>query len=200
MTSRAPRAAVVASDPEVEAVARELLGRGRAVDAVAAGVFAACARAPSVLMGPVQVLLGGGGAGLHAVDGRVQQPGKGLARPRGFRAGEDIPEAARVGSPALVAALSTAIASFGAVSLARVIAPAVDLARKRAPRRSALLARIAERGPLALSEARVAEELTAAAGRGQGGLLSDRDLEELRPKVVRAERTELGGGLVVRAP
>src|SRR5438270_11397807 len=98
MALRKSRAAV-ASSPEVEAAAEELLRKGNAVDAAVAGVFAACAMAPGVLLGPVQILIGGGGVGLRALDGRVRQPGIGAPRPRGFRDGEEVPDAARVGWP-----------------------------------------------------------------------------------------------------
>jgi hypothetical protein len=200
MSARLSRAAVDASDPRVLAAAREALKRGYAIDAVAAGVLAACALAPSVLLGPVQLLLGGAGTGLHAIDGRVQQPGKGLGRPRGFQEGEAIPEAARVGAPVLPAALSTALASFGSAPLARALGPAVDMARKASKPRWELLRRMAERGPLALTEARVAEKLVEVAGRGHGGLLSARDLEELRPAVVRAESSLREDGRLATVP
>jgi hypothetical protein len=200
MSARLPRAAAATSDPKVLAAAREALKRGYAIDAVAAGVLAACALAPSVLMGPVQILLGGAGTGLHAIDGRVQQPGKGLGRPRGFQEGEAIPEAASVGAPVLPAALSTALASFGSAPLARALGPAVDMARKASKPRWEILRRMAERGPLALTEARVAEELVRVAGRGEGGLLSARDLEELRPAVVRAESSLRGDGRLATVP
>ena len=45
MALRKARAAV-GSAPEIEAAADELLGKGNAVDAVVAGVFAACAISP----------------------------------------------------------------------------------------------------------------------------------------------------------
>jgi hypothetical protein len=201
MSARSARAAADASDPKVLGAAREMLkGRGHAIDAVAAGVLAACALGPSVLLGPVQLLLGGAGTGLHAIDGRVQQPGKGLGRPRGFQEGEAIPEAARVGAPVLPAALSTALASFGSVTLARALGPAIEMARRTSKPRLELLRRMAERGPLALTQTRVSQELVLAAGRGQGGLLSARDLEELRPAVVRAESTRSEGGRLATVP
>ena len=127
MTLRTPRAAV-ASSPEVEAAAAEVLRRGNAVDAVVAGVFAACAGSPGVLLGPVQLLVGGAGAGLQAFDGRVRQPGIGAPRPRGLLASEEVPLAARVGVPWLLATLSAAIATAGSARSAR---PA-----RSAPRRS----------------------------------------------------------------
>jgi hypothetical protein len=200
VTPRLPRSAVCASAPHVLEAARTALVRGQAVDAVVAGVFTAAALAPSVLLGPVALLVGGAGTGLFAVDGRVQQAGKGLARPRGFLPDEAIPKGALVGVPVLVAALSTALASFGSLPLPKVLAHAVAAARAVSKPRAALLRRIAERGPRALAEARVAEELRLAAGRGQGGLLSERDLEEVRPKVVRATTTQTGLRRVVTVP
>jgi Gamma-glutamyltranspeptidase len=193
MSPRLPRANASASELHVLEAARSVLTRGHAVDAVVAGVFAAAASSASVLLGPVQILVGGGGTGLHAVDGRVQQPGKGLPRPRGFVADEEIPDAAQVGVPVLVAALTTALASFGSVPLARALAPAIDLARKASKTRLKLLQRIAERGQRAMTEARLGGELVLAAGRGQGGLLSERDLDELRPVVTRAMTTDGAG-------
>ena len=198
--TRLPRAAAAASDPKALAVARDALKREHAIDAVAAGVLAACALGPSVLLGPVQLLVGGAGTGLHAIDGRVQQPGKGLGRPRGFQESDPIPDAARVGAPALPAALSTALASFGSATLARALGPAIDMARRVSKPRMELLRRLAERGPLALTHARVSQELVLVAGRGQGGLLSARDLEELRPAVVRAESSPLEGGRLATVP
>lgn len=197
---RLPRAAAAASDSKVLAVAGEVLKREHAIDAVAAGVFAACALERSVLLGPIQVLVGGAGTGLHAIDGRVQQPGKGLARPRGFLESDPIPGAARVGAPVLPAALSTALASFGSATLARALGPAIALARRASKPRMGILERLAERGPLALTRAAVAQELVLVAGRGQGGLLSARDLEELRPAVVRAEVTRLENARVATVP
>ena len=71
MALRKARAAV-ASSPEIEATAEEVLRKGNALDAVVAGVFAAAALAPGVLLGPVQILLGGAGAGFLAIDGARQ--------------------------------------------------------------------------------------------------------------------------------
>src|SRR3954453_18756949 len=112
------RALVTASDARVADAATALLTRGNAVDAVIAGVFAAAALVPSVLLGPVQILIGGAGLGLRATDGRVQQPGRGVARPRGFTEDAAIARAARVGVPALPAALASTLATSGASTLA----------------------------------------------------------------------------------
>lgn len=187
MALRKARAAV-ASGPEVEAAAEELLGRGNAVDAVVAGVFAACAMSPGVLLGPVQILVGGAGAGLLAIDGRVRQPGIGAPRPRGFTRAEEVPDAARVGVPWLPAALSVAVATMGTATFAQVLGPARLLA-KGTPRAD-LLARIAARGPRAIEERPLSEELLAVAGRPSGGLLTSDDLSSPRPDVQKAARIE----------
>jgi gamma-glutamyltranspeptidase/glutathione hydrolase len=181
--------AAVASSPDVEAVAEELLKRGNAIDAVVAGVFAACAASPSVLLGPVQILMGGAGAGLHAIDGRVRQPGIGAPRPRGFQQGEAVPDAARVGVPWLPAALASAMAAAGTATFAQVTAPAVALA-KGTPR-EAVLARFAQRGARALEERPLGAELLALAGRPSGGLLTADDLASARPEVSPATKIEI---------
>jgi len=202
VTSRSTRgrAVAAATNGSVAEAAAAILRRGNAVDAVVAGVFAASAEVPSVLLGPVQRLVGGAGVGLHAIDGRVQQPGRGLARPRGFLSDDEVPPSARVGAPVLPAALATALASFGKTPLARVLGPATEIARAVSKPRAEVLQRIAEAGPRALTRARVAGELVLAAGRGAGGLLSERDLEELRPRVVAASLTSLGEARLVTVP
>lgn len=189
MSLRKPRA-VAAPSPEVEVAAEDLLRKGNAVDAVVAGVFAACATSPGVLLGPVQLLVGGAGAGLFAIDGRVRQPGIGAPRPRGFVRGQAIPDAARVGVTWLPAALSVATATMGTATFLQVCAPAVALA-KGTPR-AEVLRRIASRGARALEERPLGPELLAAAGRPSGGLLTSDDLASPRPEVLRARRLELG--------
>jgi hypothetical protein len=194
-------AVVLASDPDVASVGSSVLGRGNAVDAVAAAIFAAAGMYPSVLLGPVQMLVGGAGAGLRAIDGRARQPGLGNPRPRGFLGGESIPDAARVGVPALPAALLAAVTTYGKLSVAAVLSPAIELAKARSKERGAVLERIAGRGPAALAEAALADELVALAGRLGGGLLSLRDLDELRPGLIQASvHGGIGGRALVTVP
>ncbi len=181
------RAAASASEGHVADAANALLSRGNAVDAVVAGVFAAAAGAPGVLLGPVQILFGGAGLGLRAVDGRVRQAGKGSPRPRGFTEDQLIAPAARVGVPALPAALAAALASSGASTLAQVMAPAIGLAE--GPRRD-VLKRIAQRGPSALLDESIAGELVNACGRVAGGLLSRDDIDGVLPAIVVATESD----------
>jgi len=197
MTARKQRAAVAAM-AEAEAAADELLGKGNAVDAVIAGVFAACAVTPGVLLGPVQLLVGGAGAGLLAIDGRVRQPGLGAPRPRGFLPNEEIPDASRVGVPWLPATLSAANATMGTATIAQVLAPAIALA-KGSPRQ-AVLQRIAARGPRALEDHVLATELLAAFGRANGGLVTNDDLASPRPEIQKATQTKLGERVLVTLP
>jgi hypothetical protein len=192
--------AAAASEPHVAEAAREVLARSNAVDAVVAGVLMAAAESPGVLLGPVQLLAGGSGAGLIAIDGRVRQPGFGVQRPRGFLADEAIPDAARVGVPALPAALATALASLGVMTLLRAAGPALARARSRSPERAQLLGAIARRGAPALAEDSIASELAAVAGRAARGLLTPDDLAAVRPVLVRCDERTLGLSGALRAP
>ena len=193
------RRAVAASEAHAAEAALAALERGNAMDAVAAGVLAAAAATPSVLLGPVQILVGGAGAGLRAIDGRTRQPGMGAPRPRGFREEDAVAPASRVAVPALPAAIATALATAGAGSLARALGPAVDIARGLSEARMAVLKRLAKNGVGALAEGRLADELVAAAGRAVGGLLSVDDLSRVRP-VVTACAASAGARSMATAP
>ena len=115
--------AAAASEAHVALAARHVLERGgNAVDALAAGLLAAAAESPGVLLGPLQVLAAGGGAGLLAVDGRARQPGLGVPRPRGFVAGAEVPPAARVAVPGFPFALAAAHGSLGSMGMLRTAA------------------------------------------------------------------------------
>jgi len=198
------RRAAASSEAHVAQAAQETLERGNAVDAVVAGVLAAAAESPAVFLGPVQFLVGGGGGGLLAIDGRVRQPGLGVPRPRGFLADEPIPMAARVGVPMLPGALAAAAASLGTLSLLRLAGPAIAWARQRSPERAAFFEFFARRGAQSLTHDAVASELMVAAGRAARGLLTRDDLSRARPDVVRFDdrRPEASGILTVpwRAP
>jgi hypothetical protein len=191
--------AAAASEAHAAQAAREALDRGNAVDAVLAGVLVAAAETPSVFLGPLQLLAGGGGAGLLALDGRLRQPGKSAPRPRGFLAEEPIPAAARVAVPMLPATVAAALATLGSATLNRTAAPAVSWAKGRSPERAAFLETFARRGAPALSEDAIAAELLSAAGRAARGLLTRDDLAEAAPVVSRHDVRSLepSGVLVV---
>jgi gamma-glutamyltranspeptidase/glutathione hydrolase len=194
------RRAAAASEPHVAQAARDAMPRGNAVDAVVGAVLVAAAEAPTVLLGPVQLLVGGAGAGLLAIDGRARQPGIGAPRPRGVVAGEQVPPPARVGVPALPAALATAHAALGKATLLRVAGPAVERARAVAPERAHVLEVFARRGAAAMTDEGVAAELVAVAGRAAGGTLTRDDLAAVRPTVVSCPERSLAPGGILRMP
>lgn len=179
----ASRIALSASQPEVLAQSAELVALGNALDVVVGAVFLASAVSPTVLLGPVQLLAGGPGMGLLAVDGRLRQPGRGAPRPRGFVAGEPIPLGAHVAVPMLPAALAAAMSLTKSAGLLRVTGPARAHARASARTRGAWIDKIARRGPGALAEGAIAEELIAAAGKMAGGTLTVDDLAATLPDV-----------------
>jgi len=192
--------AAAASSVRVAAAARGFLRTGNAVDAVIAGVLAAAAESSSVLFGPIQLLAGGPGAGLLALDGRVRQPGLGAPRPRGFIGGEAIPPSALVAVPALPAAVATAAAVLGSMSLTRAAGPAIELARMISPERAWFIEKLGRRGARALTDEAVASELMAVAGRSARGILTREDLASVVPAVVACpEATQRAGG-VITAP
>jgi gamma-glutamyltranspeptidase/glutathione hydrolase len=182
--------AAVGPTPEIETVTGDVLGRGNGVDAVVAGVFAAAALSPAVLHGPVQLLVGGAGAGFLAVDGRVRQPGVGAPRPRGFVSADEIPDAARVGVPWLTTAMSVAMATMGSQTWHAVLAPSVALAK--GSERQKVLARIQQKGPRAFEDNALGGELVAQFGRPNGGLLTPDDFLAAQPEVQKATRLPRG--------
>jgi len=191
------QAKATASEPHAAEAATALLSRGNAVDAVVAGVLAAAALSPGVLLGPVQMLFGGAGLGLRAVDGRTRQPGKGAPRPRGFKDGEPVAPPSRVGVPHLPAAMVAALASSGGATLAQVAAPAIALAKGV---RKDFLKQLAQRGPSVLAEESFAGEIVAACGRVVGGLVTRDDLGDILPAIVPAPESAVGSRLAARMP
>ena len=186
------RRAAGASSTHVAQVAREVLARGNAVDAVVAAVLAAAAHSPSVLLGPLQMLIGGAGAGLLAIDGRVRQPGLGMPRPRGVLADHPIPPQSRVGVSALPAALAAALATAGRMTLARAAGRAIEAARALSPERAAVIELVARHGAAGLAHEAVAVDLIAVAGRSSGGALTRDDLVAVRPAVVSCDANVAG--------
>jgi gamma-glutamyltranspeptidase/glutathione hydrolase len=192
--------AASASQAGVAEITADMLRGGNAVFAIAAGIFAAAAMHDGVLLGPVQILVGGAGAGLRAFDGRTQQPGRGAARPRGFVSRAEVPPAARVAVPALPAALATALAACGAGSLKAALGPALDLAPSLSEARARVLQRFARDGAAAIASKPIAEELIESAGRVAGGIVGHEDLTELRPEVASCTVETIGERRVATAP
>lgn len=195
------RAAAIGTEPVAEAAAAEhLAGGGGALDAVLAGFFAAAGNNPGVLLGPLSVVLAGIGQGARAFDGRVRQPGLGAKRPRGFLPEEDIPDAARVGAPAALAAALVAHA-YGSASLRSVVRPGIAAAdRAKAPLRSALLERVAQVGAGALLEASYRRGLLRVAAASEGGLMTPRDLDPPNDVDLEATETVVGDARYRLAP
>jgi gamma-glutamyltranspeptidase/glutathione hydrolase len=187
------RHAVAGSEGHAAAAARRALEKGgNAVDAVAAAVLAAAVESAGVFLGPLQLLVAGGGAGILAIDGRVRQPGLGVPRPRGFLGEADVPAVARVGVAGLPFALATAHAALGDASLLTLAKPVTTGAAS--PERAATIERFARRGSSALTEGGFVEEVVGAAGRAAGGQLTRDDLAAVRPGVLPHKESDLEEG------
>jgi gamma-glutamyltranspeptidase/glutathione hydrolase len=168
-----------ATESAAAAAATALLARGNAVDAVCAGVLAACAADPGVIMGPMHVLVAGPGFGVRCIDGRLRQPGRSAPRPRGFLSEEEVPPAARVAVPALPAAIATALSMFGTQTHRQVAEPALAALERKHPRRM-LLDALSREGPSVLVKDPFAEAFVAAFGRLAGGIMTTDDLRAQR--------------------
>jgi hypothetical protein len=171
------RSAVISNDPIAEEAAQDfMLSGGSAVGAVLTGYFAAAGAYAGVLLAPVSILIGGVGAGARAFDGRLRQPGRGTKRPRGFKAGEAIPDAARVSVPMGVAAALVAHAYDGSQKLGSIMKAGISRAeRVGAEGRAQLLRRVRAVGAAALSEPGFVRPMLHIAGPSQGGLITPSD-------------------------
>lgn len=177
------RAAAIATEASARVPAEDALSEGgTALDAVIAGFLAAAGERPGVLFSPVQILVAGPGVGTRAFDGRTRQPGLNAPRPRGFVRGTTIPAAAYAGVPASIGALAVAHAHDHALGFGRLCKPAIEIARHRgASERANALTRVGMLGAAALRDSAIARPLVIAAGRVQGGLLTEQDLAAVRP-------------------
>ena len=110
----------IASDRRIAGPMLAVLAKGNAADAVVCGLFSAAVLEPSVLLGPAQILVGGTGVGMRAIDGRCRQPGSGSKRPRGYLDGAPIPDAARVATPGLPSAALLLHATFGSAAIGAI--------------------------------------------------------------------------------
>lgn len=172
-----------ASDPiAAEAAQQALDDGGAAADATIAGFLAAAGAREGVLLAPVIALVGGIGAGTRLIDGRAAQPGAGAKRPRGFLAGDPIPDVARAAVPRSLDALAL-LQHYGARQTPRTLARAGMAHAKDAgaTRRRGLLEIFGRRGATALRSGEPLRHLVSAAGAPAGGLLTETDLVEARP-------------------
>jgi hypothetical protein len=171
------RSFAISNDPVAEEAAQEfLISGGSAVGAALSGYFAAAGAHSGVLLGPLSLLIAGVGAGARVFDGRLRQPGRGTKRPRGFKAGEDIPPAARVAIPAAVGALLVAHAYDGSQRLTSIMKSGISRAeRSGAEGRADLLRRIRAVGAGAMAEAAFVRPMLRVAGPSQGGLVTPAD-------------------------
>jgi hypothetical protein len=196
------RAAAIAGEPFVEEAAqRELAHSKSAVAAVIAGFFAAAGQHPDVLLGPTTLLVAGVGSGGRVFDGRLRQPGLGTRRPRGFREGENVPDAARVALPSTIPAFAVALAYDRVTTLsglARVGAVAAHEAQS--PERKRVLERIAEVGPRALAESSFSRPLVHLASPSEGGLLTQADFVAPETLDFAAAERATRGESVLEAP
>jgi gamma-glutamyltranspeptidase/glutathione hydrolase len=184
----------VASESVAERAAAEILEEeGTVGEALIAGFLAASAVRPGVLWSPVQVLIAGPGTFARAFDGRARQPGLGLPRPRGAVDAVSVPAAAHVAAPASLGALALLHAYDATLSFQRLARPALDLAKSAgAIERRAVLTKVARLGPAALRAPAVLRSLLAVAGRTEGGLLSEKDLADVRPESAPPREVLLG--------
>jgi gamma-glutamyltranspeptidase/glutathione hydrolase len=175
------RYASLASDPAaLDAAQTALAAGGSAVDAVAAGFFAAAGARRDVLLASAVMLVGGAGAGMRAFDGRAVQPGRGTARPRGALASEEVFEAAHVAVPRAAAMVLLAHGRHGRRTVAQVFAAGLAQAKTAgADGRAAALARLSQSGAAGLR--RFDDAILRIAGVNAGGLITESDLETTLP-------------------
>jgi len=114
--------------------------------------------------------------------------------------GGQVPPPARIGVPALPAALAAVLAALGGTTLRRAAGPAIERARTVSPERAAVLEVFARRGAAATSDDAVAGELAAVAGRAAGGALTLEDLAAVRPVVVTCDERSLAPSGILRVP
>ncbi len=196
------RAAVIANDPVAEEAAQDfLVSAGSAVGAALAGFFAAAGASSGVLLGPVSVLVAGVGTGARCFDGRMRQPGVGQKRPRGTKANEPIPEAARVAVPVSVPALMVAAAYDGGQKLTSILRAGIQRAKRSGSEsRAELLSKVRSYGAGLFVEAGFVRGLLRVAGPSQGGLLGPGDFSAIPQLDVPAVERRVGEASFTEVP
>lgn len=179
-----------------EAAEAALAAKGGALSAVLAGFFADAGADAGVLFSPVQLLVGGLGAGAFAYDGRPRQPGREVKRPRGFQSGEEVSPAARAAVPGSLVALSIACAYQTGVSLLSASKSGVVKAKAAGcKRRAEFIDRMAGLGASGLCEPQLKRALLSRFGPPEGGQWGHQDLVPVHS--VQQGAIERAGRLVV---
>jgi gamma-glutamyltranspeptidase/glutathione hydrolase len=125
--------------------------------------------------------MAGVGVGARVFDGRLCQPGLATKRPRGFRAGESIPDAARIAVPTSVQAALVALSYESDLTVRSVMKAGIGHAeRSGAKSRVELLRRIRAVGAAALQESSFVRPLLHVGGVAEGGLLTQADFTHVR--------------------
>lgn len=171
------RSRVVATDPIVEEAAREQLQAGASATAAAlAGYFAAAGAYSGVLLAPATMVVSDPVGNVRCFDGRARQPGLGQTRPRGIKAGESEPEAARAAVPGSLPALLIALGYDPDARLASVLRPGLARARRAgSDARVELFQRLRQVGGGLFSDGAFVRALLRVAGPAQGGVLGPGD-------------------------
>jgi hypothetical protein len=195
------RPVAAATDPAAEEGALEALAAGgNAIDAVIAGFLTAAGARAGVLLGPLAALAAGVGVGARCFDGRTAQPGRGVQRPRGIKADEPVPGAARAAAPRSLAALALLHAHGAQKPLSVLARPAIARAKKTgASDRAQVLAAFVRHGGAALRVGELMRPLLHAAGTTAGGVLTEADLEDA-PADEPAKFSATGGCEVLLPP
>jgi gamma-glutamyltranspeptidase/glutathione hydrolase len=196
-----PRALAIANDPVAEEAAQDyLLAAGSATGAVLAGFFASAGAYSGVLLGPLSIVVAGTGAGARAFDGRLRQPGLGTKRPRGFKADEPVPDAARVAVPtSFVAALVAA--AYDGEKISSIMKSGVTRAQRAgAESRAGVLKLIRSVGAGAISDTSFVRPMLRAAGLSQGGLLTPSDFGSVPALDCEAATRKVGGVTLIEPP
>lgn len=196
------RAAALSNDRVAEESAQDYLATGgSALGAVIAGYFASAGAFTGVLLGPVAVLVAGVGVGARAFDGRLRQPGLATKRPRGFKEGEAIPDAARVAIPTSVDALLVSLAYDGSQSVGAVMKSGISRAqRSGGDARAELLRRIRAVGAAAMVEPTFVRAMLHVAGASEGGLATPSDFKPAQDLDQAAVERPLPVGKLVEVP
>jgi hypothetical protein len=196
------RSAAAADDPIASEAAEDvLLAGGSALGAVVAGYFAAAGAHSGVLLSPVTVLAAGPGLGSRAFDGRCRQPGLGTKRPRGFREGDEIPQAARIAMPASITAVLVALAYDEQARVSRLLRAAVKRARDSgADARAELMERVRAVGAGAVSESSFVRPMLHVGGESAGGVLTATDFRSVSDVDAAASVAEFDGARWAVAP